>query len=67
MEDKKRAWLYCRVANPGGVINALEFQERQLQEYCAKNNIDIIGVTKYQGSGLQISDALRNTVLPKAE
>lgn len=67
MDDNKRAWLYCRVANLSEAVNALELQERQLQEYCTQKDIEIIGITKYQGSGLQISDALRNTVLPKAE
>lgn len=63
MEDKKRAWIYCRIAN--GDPESMEAQRNELAAYAEHMGYELVGESHDIGSGLnydrdgitEISDA----------
>ena len=51
--EKKRAWIYCRVACPDA--HALAVQQASLEAYAEKHGFEIVGTTAEQASGLDFS------------
>ena len=51
--EKKRAWIYCRVAHPDA--HALAVQQASLEAYAEANGLEIVGTTAEQASGLDFS------------
>lgn len=52
MKDKKRAWLYCRVASPENADHDLQTQKKELLDYATNMGFEVVGVSKDSGSGL---------------
>lgn len=63
--EKKRAWLYCRVAHPD--LEALEFQKAHPTSYAKRHGFTIAGITAEHGSGLDFSRAGLRDMLVDAE
>ena len=51
--EKKRAWIYCRVANPDA--HALAGQQAGLETYAETHGFEVVGTTSEQASGLDFS------------
>ena len=51
--EKKRAWIYCRVACPDA--HALTVQQASLEAYAETHGFEIVGTTAEQASGLDFS------------
>ena len=51
--EKKRAWIYCRVAYPDA--HALAIQQANLEAYAEMQGFEIVGTTAEQASGLDFS------------
>lgn len=51
--EKKRAWIYCRVAHPD--THALAIQQASLETYAEIHGFEIVGITVEQASGLDFS------------
>jgi len=52
MEQKKRAWLYCRIDAPEDVHGALKGQRKELSDYAEQMGLEITGVSEDTGSVL---------------
>ena len=65
MTTYKRAWIYCRTAQPDK--DALEAQRECLTAYARGRGFTIAGVTAEHGSGLDISRAGIREVSDAAE
>lgn len=48
----ERAWIYCRTAQEDSC--ALEWQERQLEEYAQRHGMEVAGVTAVCEGGLTL-------------
>lgn len=57
MEQKKRAWLYCRIDAPEDAHGALKGQRRELLDYAEQMDLEIAGVSEDLGSGLNFDRA----------
>lgn len=51
--ERKRAWIYCRVAYPDA--HALAMQQAHLEAFAEKQGFEIIGITAEHASGLDFS------------
>ena len=51
--EKKRAWIYCRVAYPDA--HALAVQQASLEAYAEVHGFKIVGTTAEQASGLDLT------------
>ena len=51
--EHKRAWIYCRVADPDA--HALAVQQASLEEYAEAHGFEVVGTTAEQASGLDFS------------
>ena len=51
--EKKRAWIYCRVACSDA--HALAIQQASLEAYAETHGFEIVGTTAEQASGLDFS------------
>lgn len=52
MENTKRAWLYCRVAN--GNLESMEAQRNELLRHVKSIGYEVVGESQDTGSGLCI-------------
>ena len=52
MDQKKRAWLYCRIDAPEDLHGALKSQRQQLMDYAEQMEFEVAGSSQDQGSGL---------------
>lgn len=52
MAQQKRAWLYCRIDAPEDKHGSLKGQEKELMDYAEQMGIEVIGVSRDIGSGL---------------
>lgn len=53
--EKKRIWLYCRVAHPTPDDFALDAQAEYLKQFAAQHDFDCVGITREYGSGLTLN------------
>ncbi|MDD4753388.1 MAG: recombinase family protein, partial [Desulfitobacteriaceae bacterium] len=52
MEQKKRAWIYCRIDAPEDTHGALKGQKKELSDYAEQMDFVIVGESEDIGSGL---------------
>ncbi|WP_324824934.1 recombinase family protein [Sinanaerobacter sp. ZZT-01] len=52
MEQKKRAWLYCRIDAPEDTHGTLKEQQKELWDYAEQLGLEVAGVSQDLGSGL---------------
>lgn len=52
MEQKKRAWVYCRIDAPEDAHGALKGQRQQLMDYADQMNFIVAGSSEDLASGL---------------
>lgn len=52
MEQKKRAWIYCRIDAPEDTHGALKGQKKELSDYAEQMDFVIVGESEDLGSGL---------------
>lgn len=51
--ERKRAWIYCRVAYPDAF--ALAAQQSNLEAYAEREGFEIVGTTVEQASGMNLT------------
>ena len=51
--EKKRAWIYCRVAHSDA--HALAAQQASLEAYAETHGFEVVGTTAEQASGSDFS------------
>lgn len=54
MDDRKRAWIYCRIDSPEDVNGRLKGQREELIGYANQMGFDVVGESQDLGSGLQL-------------
>ncbi|WP_143321083.1 recombinase family protein [Clostridium sp. HBUAS56010] len=54
MEQKKRAWLYCRIDAPEDIHGALKAQQKELWDYAEHLGYEVAGASEDLGSGLEM-------------
>lgn len=52
MENKNRAWIYCRIDAPEDSHGALKSQRKQLMDYADQMEFTIVGCSEDTASGL---------------
>lgn len=52
MNQHKKVWIYCRVANPDTI--ALEKQKRLLMDYSEQQSFEVVGITAETAHGSSI-------------
>ena len=50
MEQKKRAWLYCRIDTPEDTHGTLKIQKKELVDYAEQMKFEIVGSSEDLGS-----------------
>lgn len=50
MEEKKRAWLYCRIDAPEDLHGALKNQRQQLMDYAEQMGFEVTGSSEDTGT-----------------
>lgn len=53
MENRNRAWIYCRIDAPEDTHGALKNQRRQLMDYANQMGFEIVGCSEDTASGLE--------------
>lgn len=53
MEQKKRAWVYCRIDAPEDNNGRLKEQKKELFDYANQMNFDVVGSTQDTGCSLE--------------
>lgn len=53
MEQKKRAWLYCRIDAPEDAHGMLKGQQKELYGYAEQLGLIVVGCSEDLGSGLK--------------
>lgn len=51
MEQKNRAWLYCRIDAPEDTHGALKGQKKELMDYAEQMSFEVVGESGDLGSG----------------
>jgi len=51
MEQKKRAWIYCRIDAPEDTHGALKGQKKELSDYAEQMSFAVTGTCEDLGSG----------------
>ena len=54
MEQKKRAWLYCRIDAPEDTHGTLKEQKKELWDYAEQLGLEVAGASQDLGSGLTL-------------
>lgn len=54
MEQKKRAWLYCRIDAPEDTHGTLKEQQKELWDYAEQLGLEVVGASQDLGSGLTL-------------
>lgn len=52
MEQKNRAWLYCRIDAPEDTHGTLKGQKKELMDYAEQMGYEVVGESGDLGSGL---------------
>lgn len=52
MEEKKRAWTYCRIDAPEDQHGCLKGQRKELMDYAEQMGFEVVGESQDTGSGL---------------
>lgn len=52
MEEKKRAWTYCRIDAPEDQHGCLKGQRKELLDYAEQMGFEVVGESQDTGSGL---------------
>lgn len=52
MEEKKRAWTYCRIDAPEDQHGRLKGQKKELLDYAEQMGFEVVGESQDTGSGL---------------
>ena len=52
MDEKKRAWLYCRIDAPEDEHGRLKGQKKELMDYAEQMGFMVVGDSQDTGSGL---------------
>jgi len=55
MDEKKRAWLYCRIDAPEDEHGRLKGQQKELADYAEQMGFEVVGVSQDTGSGLNFA------------
>lgn len=55
MDEKKRAWLYCRIDAPEDEHGRLKGQQKELEDYAEQMGFEVVGVSQDTGSGLNFA------------
>jgi len=66
MEQKKRAWTYCRIDAPEDTHGALKGQKKELKDYAEQMSFVVVGSSEDIGSGLNFDRAGLKEVLKAA-
>ncbi len=53
MEQKKRAWLYCKIDAPDDAHGMLKGQQKELYDYAEQLGLTIVGCSEDLGNGLK--------------
>ena len=64
MDQRKRAWLYCRIDAPEDEHGRLKGQKKELMDYAEQMGFEIAGVSQDTASGLNFE---RNGLVEVAE
>lgn len=67
MEQKKRAWVYCRIDAPEDAHGALKGQRQQLMDYADQMNFIVAGSSEDLASGLSFDRPGLNRFVEAAE
>jgi DNA invertase Pin-like site-specific DNA recombinase len=51
MDKNKQAWLYCRIDAPKDEHGSLKNQKKELSDYAAQMEFDVVGVSEDIGCG----------------
>lgn len=51
-DQKKRAWLYCRIDAPEDAHGILKTQKKELLDYAEQMGFEVVGASEDLGSGL---------------
>ena len=54
MDEKKRAWTYCRIDVPEDAHGRLKGQQKELFDYAEQMGFEVVGSSEDLGSGLDI-------------
>ena len=54
MDDKKRAWIYCRIDAPEDMHGHLKGQREDLISYAGQMGFEVVGESQDLGSGLRL-------------
>lgn len=52
MEQKNRAWTYCRIDAPEDIHGRLKGQKKELMDYAEQMGFEVVGSSEDIGSGL---------------
>lgn len=52
MEQKNRAWIYCRIDAPEDIHGALKEQKKELMDYAEQMGFAVVGSSEDIGNGL---------------
>lgn len=66
MEQKKRAWIYCRIDAPEDTHGVLKGQKKELKDYAEQMSCVVVGSSEDIGSGLNFDRAGLKEVLKAA-
>ena len=53
--NRKRVWLYCRVASRENSVELLAVQKQILKDYAKEHGLEIVGCSSDVGSGLTMN------------
>lgn len=57
MEQKNRAWTYCRIDAPEDTHGALKGQKKELMDYAGQMGFEVVGCSEDLGSGMEFDRA----------
>lgn len=67
MNDRKRAWIYCRIDAPEDIHDQLKGQREELITYADQMGAEVVGESQDFGSGLQLDRSGLRKVAEAAE
>ena len=67
MEQKNRAWTYCRIDAPEDTHGALKGQKKELMDYAEQMGFEVVGSSEDLGSGMDYERSGLAEVMKAAE
>lgn len=67
MEQKTRAWIYCRIDAPEDSHGALKGQKKELTDYAEQMGFTVVGASEDIGSGLNFDRSGLSEVMKAAD